>query len=111
MSKFTKGLLFGSLVGGLTALLMTKKSGKENRRDLLLYLTDTTEDVTRLSTGVSHLQAELQLLKSTILPQTSQIITSIQEETTTFQQMNQPRINRIKWHLNRIKEDLEKTRS
>lgn len=108
MSKFTKGLLFGSLVGGITTLLTMKKNGTENRRDLLLYLTDTTEDVARLTSGTQRLKQELQNFKATILPETNQTVSDIQTEITKFQQMNQPRMNRIKWHLKRLTDDLEK---
>ncbi|HCO71259.1 MAG TPA: hypothetical protein DIT57_03375, partial [Enterococcus sp.] len=43
IGNFLKGLLFGSIAGGLGGLLFAPKSGNETREELIRYLDDTTE--------------------------------------------------------------------
>lgn len=65
---FIYGALFGSLAGGITALLFTKKSGKELRKDiaetagnvctktcdLVSYVSDQAEELVEKARCIAH---------------------------------------------------------
>ena len=51
MSKFLKGFIFGSVIGGAVALLNNPRSGKENREILAKQIQEVTQDVTVINTG------------------------------------------------------------
>ena len=55
MSKFLKGFIFGSVIGGAVALLNNPRSGKENREILANQIQEVTQDVTVINTGKSTL--------------------------------------------------------
>ena len=46
MSKFLKGFIFGSVIGGAVALLNNPRSGKENREILSKQIQEVTQDIT-----------------------------------------------------------------
>ena len=56
MSKFLKGFIFGSVIGGAVALLNNPRSGKENREILAQQIQEVTQDVTVINTGKSTLE-------------------------------------------------------
>jgi len=75
-SKFGLGVLFGTIIGGITALFLSPKSGKENREvvakkidELKKFLEEekVDEKIKELySTAKDWLIAELELLKKTV---------------------------------------------
>ena len=119
MSKFLKGFIFGSVIGGTVALLNNPRSGKENReivskqiqevaQDITVINTgkttlqrgikeiqEVTQDVTVINTGKATLQRGIKELQEVIVPQTMEVVNSIQEEVTRFQLENKPRFRRI----------------
>ena len=54
MSKFLKGFIFGSVIGGAVALLNNPRSGKENREILSKQIQEVTQDVTVINTGSTN---------------------------------------------------------
>ena len=95
MSKFLKGFIFGSVIGGVVALLNNPRSGKENREILSKQIQEVTQDVTVINTGKATLQRGIKELQEVIVPQTMEVVNSIQEEVTKFQLENKPRFRRI----------------
>ena len=95
MSKFLKGFIFGSVIGGVVALLNNPRSGKENREILSKQIQEVTKDVTVISTGKATLERGIKELQEVIVPQTMEVVNSIQEEVTKFQLENKPRFRRI----------------
>ena len=95
MSKFLKGFIFGSVIGGVVALLNNPRSGKENREILSKQIQEVTNDVTVISTGKATLERGIKEIQETILPQTMEVVNAIQEEVTKFQLENKPRFRRI----------------
>ena len=95
MSKFLKGFIFGSVIGGVVALLNNPRSGKENREILSKQIQEVTNDVTVISTGKATLERGIKELQEVIVPQTMEVVNSIQEEVTKFQLENKPRFRRI----------------
>ena len=95
MSKFLKGFIFGSVIGGVVALLNNPRSGKENREILSKQIQEVTQDVTVINTGKTTLQRGIKEIQEVIVPQTMEVVNSIQEEVTKFQLENKPRFRRI----------------
>ena len=95
MSKFLKGFIFGSVIGGAVVLLNNPRSGKENREILSKQIQEVTQDVTVINTGKATLQRGIKELQEVIVPQTMEVVNSIQEEVTKFQLENKPRFRRI----------------
>ena len=95
MSKFLKGFIFGSVIGGVVALLNNPRSGKENREILSKQIQEVTNDVTVISTGKATLERGIKEIQEVIVPQTMEVVNSIQEEVTKFQLENKPRFRRI----------------
>ena len=95
MSKFLKGFIFGSVIGGVVALLNNPRSGKENREILSKQIQEVTQDVTVISTGKATLERGIKKIQEVIVPQTTEVVNSIQEEVTKFQLENKPRFRRI----------------
>ena len=95
MSKFLKGFIFGSVIGGVVALLNNPRSGKENREILAKQIQEVTQDVTVINTGKATLERGIKEIQEVIVPQTMEVVNSIQEEVAKFQLENKPRFRRI----------------
>ena len=95
MSKFLKGFIFGSVIGGAVAILNNPRSGRENREILAKQVQEVTQDITVINTGKATLERGIKEIQETILPQTMEVVTAIQEEVTKFQLENKPRFRRI----------------
>ena len=95
MSKFLKGFIFGSVIGGAVALLNNPRSGRENREILAKQVQEVTQDITVINTGKATLERGIKEIQETILPQTMEVVNAIQEEVTKFQLENKPRFRRI----------------
>ena len=95
MSKFLKGFIFGSVIGGAVTLLNNPRSGKENREILSKQIQEVTQDVTVINTGKTTLERGIKEIQEVIVPQTMEVVNSIQEEVTKFQLENKPRFRRI----------------
>lgn len=108
MGKFSKGFLFGSLLAGGITLLTKKHPGSYYREKTIDSISDTANEVHRLTTSIAALKQEVAALTDEILPQTQAIVDELQEEITEFTYQNQPRLNRIKWHLNKLQQDATK---
>ena len=95
MSKFLKGFIFGSVIGGAVTLLNNPRSGKENREILAKQIQEVTQDVTVINTGKTTLERGIKEIQEVIVPQTMEVVNSIQEEVAKFQLENKPRFRRI----------------
>ena len=95
MSKFLKGFIFGSVIGGAVTLLNNPRRGKENREILAKQIQEVTQDVTVINTGKTTLERGIKEIQEVIVPQTMEVVNSIQEEVAKFQLENKPRFRRI----------------
>lgn len=95
MSKFLKGFIFGSVIGGAIALLNNPRSGKENREILAKQIQEVSQEVSVIQNGKATLERGIKEIQETIVPQTIAVVNSIQEEVNKFQLENKPRFRRI----------------
>lgn len=105
--SFLKGLIVGSLVGGVTALLTTPRSGKENRDIILSYIDDTTVLVDDVSTSVQALKDAVQTLTTEGLGLVTEFSEEMADTVEEFTMQNQPRIRRIEEKAQKLTTDLE----
>ena len=110
MSKFLKGFIFGSVIGGAIALLNNPRSGKENREILSKQIQEVSQEVAVIHNGKATLERGIKEIQDVIVPQTMAVVNSIQDEVTKFQLENKPRFRRIQdkiqtlqTHLNEMK--------
>ena len=108
MKNFTQGLIFGTIVGGLVALLNTPRSGEENRRRLQSYIQTNTDSVNELAESLKDLQGAVSRLSNEgmLVADTfsKEVTTSIED----FSQRNQPRIRRITDQVAKLSDTVEK---
>ena len=107
MSKFLKGFIFGSVIGGAVALLNNPRSGRENREILAKQVQEVTQDITVINTGKATLERGIKEIQETILPQTMEVVNAVQEEVTKFQLENKPRFRRIQEKIQTLQTHLK----
>ena len=99
MSKFLKGFIFGSVIGGAVALLNNPRSGKENREILSKQIQEVTQDVTVINTGKATLERGIKELQEVIVPQTMEVVNSIKPRFRRIQD----KIQTLQTHLKEMK--------
>lgn len=108
MSKFLKGFIFGSVIGGAIALLNNPRSGKENREILAKQIQEVSQEVSVIQNGKATLERGIKEIQETIVPQTIAVVNSIQEEVNKFQLENKPRFRRIQDKIQTLQTHLKK---
>lgn len=102
IGNFIKGLLFGSLAGGLGGLLFAPKSGKETREQMLRYVDETTEATLEFNESVKNLKDAVTLTRKTVDETIPVVKESFTKDYESFKFQAQPRIERIKTHVDRL---------
>lgn len=69
------------MIGGAVALLNNPRSGKENREILSKQIQEVTQDITVINTEQTTLQRGIKELQEVIVPQTMEVVNSIQEKS------------------------------
>lgn len=105
--SFFKGLLFGSLVGGVATLLTTPRSGKDNRDVLLSYVDDTTVLVDDVSSSLTNLKGAIHNLTTEGTALANEFSKDISDTVEEFTMQNEPRLRRIEEKSEKLKNDLE----
>ncbi|WP_124059407.1 YtxH domain-containing protein [Vaginisenegalia massiliensis] len=107
MSKFGQGLLFGSVIGGIVALLNAPKKGEETRQDLKLYLDQTRTDVDDVRFKVDNLKVAIERLSKEGLPQAQSAVKDLQTAIQHFSEESKPRINRVMNQVETLQTDIK----
>lgn len=111
MKKFSQGLFWGALFGGLAGLLNAPRSGQETRQYLKEYLDQTTADVNDVRYKVDNLSHAIQRLTQEGLGNLKEAQDEIQYAVNQFTRETEPRIQRIQDRVqnlqSEIKENLE----
>ncbi len=106
-SKLLKGLLFGSLVGGTTALLLAPRSGKETQELIEKEVKENIKLITDVKDSAEEVQlhaANLQYLSETLLPE---FLDETQKSVEKFKFKSKYRIKDIEEQINKINTELE----
>lgn len=102
MSKFTKGLLFGSVVGAVGGLLLAPRSGKDTRQkfvDELDEWSDLREDFTDKLDQFKESAAAFQEAADTYI---EPFIEGINQDIENFKFQAEPRIDQIQEQVEKI---------
>lgn len=106
MKGFFKGLLFGSVVGGLGGLFLAPRSGKETQEKILDELDDwkflTTDFNDKLATFKSSLADFQETAETTIPPFTE----GLNKDIENFKFQAEPRLEQIQEQLEKIQSEL-----
>lgn len=106
MKGFFKGILFGSVVGGLGGLLLAPRSGKETQEKILdevddwKYLTNDFNE--KLATFKASLSDFQETAETTIPP----FAEGINKDIESFKFQAEPRLEQIQEQLDKIQSEL-----
>lgn len=110
MRKFIEGLLFGSMLGGVFALLKNPNTGKENREILKTYLNDTAASMRSLEASLKSSQSALTGLAT----EGTKTVKLLQEELlpviNDFKHISTPHFNRMQERLAIMNEHLDEAK-
>ncbi|MGX7388245.1 YtxH domain-containing protein [Carnobacterium divergens] len=104
---FFKGLLFGSIIGGVSTLLTNPRSGKENRDLALSYIDDTTLLVEDVSNSIHSLKGAITELSTEGLSLLNEFTEEMTDSVEEFTIQNEPRMRRIEEKATKLTADLE----
>lgn len=104
---FFKGIIFGSVVGGIYGLLKTPRSGKENREALLSYIDDTTVLVNEVSQSVNELKEAVSVLSNEGKAIVEEFTDEVTESVKDFSYEAEPRMRRITDSTEKLSEDID----
>lgn len=106
MKGFIKGLLFGSVVGGLGGLFLAPRSGKETQQKMIdemddwKYLSnDFNEKMAAFKTNLADFQETVE----TVVPP---FVEGINKDITNFNFQAEPRLEKIQEQLTKIQNEL-----
>ncbi|MGX7030744.1 YtxH domain-containing protein [Vagococcus zengguangii] len=117
MAKFSKGILFGSLIGGALGLLYAPKSGKDLRqkfssdvnqsKDNMVNAIDTSvQNVNEMQQSLTDLNQSLANFKAVAQETLPKIASETKETIEAFKFQSKPRIKEIKQTTEQIKQHL-----
>lgn len=105
--KVIKGLLFGSLVGGATALLFAPRSGKETKELITKEVDDTIKLVTDVKNSAQDVQTNIANLEDVTNELLPEFIEGTQKSLERFEFRSKYRINDIKNQIEKINTEME----
>lgn len=106
MKSFTKGILFGSVVGSLGGLLLAPRSGNDTRKKLAEELDEATELTQNLDASLRRFQGSLLHLKETADELVEPFVTGTQQDIEAFKFQAEPRIAQIQEQLEKIQAEV-----
>jgi gas vesicle protein len=106
MSKFTKGLLFGALAGGIGGLLFAPKSGKATRQQFLDEVEEWTDLKGDFSAKLDRFKESAEILRETADLYVEPFIEGINQDIQNFNFQAEPRMNQIQEQIEKIQSEL-----
>lgn len=106
IKDFFKGLLFGSVLGGSTGLLLAPQSGNDTRRKLQQNLEEATATQEDLNQSIENFSTSLKRTQSLVTQLVPDLQESLQKDLEAYQFQAEPRIKRIKKQAEVLQEHL-----
>ena len=104
--NFGKGLLWGALIGGTTALLTSKKSGAQRRNEFSAYLNGLTTATDNVNQSVRKLRRSLERLHQELSDNAAPTVSAIKQDMTDFEFQAQPRLRALDRETTQLQADL-----
>lgn len=108
MGKFSSGLFWGAVFGGLAGLMNAPAPGRVTRKKIKGWIDTTTDDVNDVRYKLDNLALSIHRLANEGLASVNQSSHEIQASLSRFQDEVEPRIRRVKGHMEILSQDLEK---
>lgn len=106
MSKFAKGLLFGSLVGGIGGLLFAPRSGQETRKKITDELEDFSEKKQTFDDSLDHFKESLNAFQEAVDIYVEPFVDGVTRDINKFQFQVEPRLAQIQEQAEKIQAEL-----
>lgn len=106
MHKFTKGLVFGSLVGAVGGLFLAPRSGKETRQRFVDELDEWSDLKEDFSEKLEQVKLSAAVLQEAAEIYVEPFIDGLQQDIDTFKFQAEPRMAQIKEQVTKIQEEL-----
>ncbi|WEG73730.1 YtxH domain-containing protein [Vagococcus intermedius] len=107
IKRFAKGILVGSVLGGVLGTLLAPRSGKETKQKLAADMDEATAVTTELNDSLAKFKVSLTELKKTaddLIPKTK---AETEERIQHFKYQAEPRLNEINKQVDKIKSRLD----
>lgn len=105
--KFAKGLLFGTTVGGITALFLAPKSGVETRAEVTGQVNDSKQAVKTMSQSIKGVKTNMKKVQEELV-HLDEVKKETNETIDKFKYEVTPRIKNINEQIEKIQQKLEK---
>lgn len=106
MSKFSKGLFFGAIVGAASGLLFAPRSGKATRQKFVDELDEWSDLRTDFSDKLDQFKESAQALQATAEIYIEPFIEGINQDIENFKFQTEPRIEQIQEQVEKIQDEL-----
>ncbi|MDR0921408.1 MAG: YtxH domain-containing protein [Lactobacillales bacterium] len=106
LKNFTKGLLFGSLIGASGGLLFAPRKGSQMRENLRNQIEDTLDNAEQISESVQNIKAAANEVRDGLENLLAPAIQGIEKDITDFQFQVEPRISQLQEQLEKIEKEL-----
>ena len=106
MSKFSKGLFFGAIVGAASGLLFAPRSGKATRQKFVDELDEWSVLREDFSDKLDQFKESAQALQATAEIYIEPFIEGINQDIENFKFQTEPRIEQIQEQVEKIQDEL-----
>lgn len=106
MGKFSKGILFGALVGGVGGLLFAPRSGKDTRQKFIDELEDWSDLKEDFTEKLDQFKESAQALQAAADTYIEPFIDGINQDVENFMFQAEPRLDQIQEQVEKIQSEL-----
>lgn len=111
VKSYAFGLTIGSMIGGATVLLCTKKSGSQMRSNIKSKAIEVKEPLKQAKSTFYQIKQQVNSIKNEGLPVLKETAKDISSLVKAWQKNIQPNINQIKEDLSELENTKEKLES
>lgn len=106
MGKFSKGILFGAVVGAASGLLFAPRSGKATRQKFVDELEDWSDLKDDFNDKLDQFKESAQVLQATADMYIEPFINGINQDVENFMFQAEPRLDQIQEQIGKIQAEL-----
>ncbi|MBP2099397.1 YtxH domain-containing protein [Enterococcus rivorum] len=106
MSRFARGLFWGSVIGGLGGLFLAPRSGKETRQKIVDEIDDLTDLTMDVNDSLEQFKSSLEEVRITASTLIEPFVDGVQRDVDNFRFQADPRIEQMNEQLAKLQNDL-----